>query len=524
MKKALLIGLVLGLIVAFAAPAMAIDWSARGGFSVKSAVGKNIDQRFGVFMGGVPGSNSIIGLTTGLPITSGVAYGLQGSNDPMWNETFWWLQMRGDIFIYARASADLYGVFGIEVNSFRFGDADTALATTGSSAGLGSGIAGRWNADAIAIQVKTMLIDFKVPSIPVWFRVGIQPYMIRPVTFLYVDAIGITARTRFSIGDATMQIEPFWAVIRHGTWAGPLANSSIPTDWTTADDGNLFGVNMSAAIGTINPGVFFAMQRVGQLYGNLLAPGTAEGNQNYWWISPYVDAKFGPVDITLDWIYSGGYDQRDYGTLVFFEAQNKPSNPGLVTVLPYSRKHSGWLLRGVMSLTMNKLKVGVGGLYGTGDDPATVDTFEGFQLPYRSEAAKFNDDLLVVMGDWGLRQTYGCNCVGGFYKPWSNVGQGIWYVRAFADFALTDWLKLKGNFAYIGDTVNHGDQFGTDMNDDQSIGWEMDFGVQIDIYKNLTLDTAFGYLIGGKALLSQYIIGDRAQDPWTLQTVINYSF
>jgi opacity protein-like surface antigen len=446
--------------------------------------------------------------------------------------------MRGDIFIVARASADLQGVFGIEVNSTRFGEGDTAFNSYTGTAGVGSGLAGRWNADAIAIQVKSMYIDFKVPALPVRLKVGIQPFQLRNPVFLYADAAGVTGNIKIPAGDYVFNINPFWAVQSHGTVknitmpfiVGNAITNVTPTDWTTADDGNFFGVDLNAVIGDIKPGVFFAMQRLSQVYNNTLfvspsppAPAavyySGEGNQNLWWLGAYVDGKVGPVDFTGDFIYNGGYDEWESGAIYLSD----PSSATPTGFGTYSKRHEAWITRLVAGYNLNKLRVGMGFLYGTGDNFATADKQEGFVLPYRSEAAKFNDDFVVLTGDWGLRQPYGTQNVGGLFKAWSSVGQGVWYIRAFADYAVTDWLKLKVNAGYIEDTVKSGDEFGGDANNDQQIGWELDAGVQINIYKNLYLDTTFGYLIGGKALLGQ-TGGLRAQDPWAWATVLSYVF
>jgi opacity protein-like surface antigen len=340
--------------------------------------------------------------------------------------------------------------------------------------------------------------------------------MLRPIVFLYADAAGVTGTLKIAAGDYMININPFWAVITKGT--AVITTAAVPTDWTTADDGNFFGVDFNAVLGDIKPGIFFAMQREGQKY--TVEPN--EGGRNLWWLGGYVDAKFGGLAIQGDFIYNGGYDQWRNGTIQITD----PSNPipfAIATNRTYSVRHEAWLARGEVSYTMNKFRFGMGGLYGTGDNLGTQDKQEGFMQPYRSESTKFNEDFLILCGDWGLRQPYGTQNTGGMFKPWSNFGQGVWYVRGFADFAVTDWLKLKVNGGYIGDTVRHGDEFGTDFDDDATIGWEMDVGVQINIYKNLYLDTAFGYLIGGKALAGQYL-GDRAQDPWLLATVLTYVF
>jgi len=514
MKKALLIALALGLICAWAAPAMAIDWSAIGGFTIKNMYYKNVDFRNPTFIGGVPGSNRFIGATA----FSGPAFGLAGSNDPAWNDDSWWMQMRGNIYIIAKASADLQGVFGIEVNSTRFGEADP----TPVLPAVGAGIAGRWNADAIAIAVKSMYIDFKIPAVPVRVKAGIQPYQLRNPVFLYADAAGISASVQLDLDPVLLKINPFWAVINHGV--ATLGGVVVPTDWTTSDDGNLLGVDINAAIGLIKPGVFFVMQRQGQLYN----VGANEGNRNLWWLGAYTDATFGPVGINFDFIYNGGYDVWESGTINVFDVMD-PAPFALSVPRPYSVRHEGYIVRGVASYTVNKIKFGFGMLYGSGDDLATPDKYEGFKVPHRSEATKFNDDFVVLTGDFGLRQPFGTNNVGGLYKAWSSPGQGVWYVRGFADFAVTDWLKLKTNFGYIGDTCRGtaggmgGDEFGTDADNDSSVGWELDAGVQVNIYKNLYLDTAFGYLIAGKALAGQYG-GYRAQDPWVWATTLTYQF
>jgi hypothetical protein len=482
---------------------MAVDWMALGGFTVKAMAYKNINYVAPTLFGGVTGSG-------GFPWAGGTG---MGPADPAWNETNYWVQMRGDIFIIARASADLQGVFGIEVNSTRFGEETSATSMTG-------GYAGKWNTDAIAVQVKAMYIDFKVPEIPVRFKVGMIPFQLRNPVFLYADAAGVQGNLKIAAGDYVFNINPFWAKMYNGTKAYTMG--TYATDYTTADDGNFFGVDLNAVLGDVKPGMFFAMQKQSQLYNATTPYGTGQGSRDLWWLGAYADAKFGPVDITADFIYNGGYDYWKAGTISVNYGDF--ANPAYYTHgSTYSIRHEAWLARGVASYTVNKFKFGLGGLYGTGDNAGTLDKNEGFMVPYRSEAGKFNDDFLVLTGDWGYREPYGTQNTGGLFRTWSTPGQGVWYVRGFADFAVTDWLKLKINTGYIGDTARHADEFGTDANDDQYVGWEMDAAVQINIYKNLYFDNAFGYLIGGKAMASQQG-GWRAQDPWAFVSCLTYVF
>jgi hypothetical protein len=512
MKKALLVVIALMLGLTTASPAMAIDWSAQGAINIMAAFYKNIDERLPVYLGGPPGMNDF-------------GYGV-GSADPAWNKQNFWVQERSDIFITARASQDLYGMIGFEIASYRFGDADATAISATSNPGFGKDRAGRWNADAIAIQVKTMYIDFKVPEVPVWFRVGIQPFAIRPWVALCDDGAGISARVVLKAGNATIGINPLWARIRSPN----LPGTSTPTDWTSADDQDLYGVDTNVSIGPIKGGLYFIYQNRRQLYDTA----TGEGDSQQWWIGPYLDLKIGPLAATLDFVYNGGYEVWKSGVITIYNVANPHSPvPPPPPTQGYSRRHQGMLFRGEASYTMGQFRFGMGGLYGTGDDPTTKDVDEGYNVNFNGETAPVQRDFLIACGEWGLSVPFGAtDNIIGFYKPWASFGQGIWYVRGFADYQVNSWLKLLANTGYIGDTVRHGDEFGRDADDDQSIGWEIDVAAQIQIYRNLTLSSAFGYLIGGKALSMGNGVGlagpvpggFRPQDPWAWINTLSFVF
>jgi hypothetical protein len=347
-----------------------------------------------------------------------------------------------------------------------------------------------WNADAIAVEVKGAFINFKVPQIPVTLRVGVQPFIKRSNVFMLLDAAGIDANINFDVGPVKVNINPFWARMLEAL------------DHTQADDQDFYGIDLTVSGGGIAGGLLFAYQARRQLYDGV--PPIFEGDGMQWWIGPHLDANIGGLSAEADLLFNLG--QEDY------------QMPAAV-----DRDHDGWILRGEASYTMNKLRVGVGGLYGTGDDPTTPNTDEGFRVPLNSENAFHNNDFLILTGDWGLNSPYGLNNVGGLFRPRSDTCGGVWYVRAFADYQVLNWLKVMFNAGYIGDTVDNGDIFGTDADDDDGIGWELDFGVEVNIYKELSLNSAFGYLIAGKALAS-HSVGDRLQDPWMWATTLTYTF
>jgi opacity protein-like surface antigen len=516
MKKTLVLLFALLLGAAAASPAMAIDWTAQGAINIMAALYKNIDERLPVYLGGPPGMNDF-------------GFGV-GPADPAWNRQNFWFQERSDIFITARASQDLYGVIGFEIASYRFGDADAKAINPNNNPGLGKDLAGRWNADAIAIQVKSMFIDVRVPKAPVWFRVGIQPFYVRPWVMLSDDGAGVSARIALQAGDFKIGINPFWAVIAAGTKT--FSTATVPTDWTQADNQDLYGVDVNVSTGPVKAGMYFIYQARRQLY-DTAGPPAGEGDSKQWWIGPYLDLKMGPLAATLDFVYNGGYEVWQGGQIGIFNIANPHSFPPAPSFQGYSRRHQGMLFRGETSYTMDKLRIGMGGLYGTGDDPTTLDKDEGFNVNFNGETAPVQRDFLIACGEWGLSVPFGAtDNIIGFYKPWSSFGQGIWYVRGFADYQVNSWLKLLANAGYIGDTVKHGDEFGRDANDDQSIGWEIDVAAQIKIYRNLTFSSAFGYLIAGKALSMGDGVGQagpvpggfRPQDPWAWINTLSFVF
>jgi len=479
MKKALLIVLTLGLVVALATPALAVSWVAKGAIAIKGAYYKNIDMRDPIMLTPAPLG---IGGTPG----RGVIYGI-GNADPAWNRQSAWVQMRTVLVVTALASRNLYGTLLFEIDSMRWGTGEGSNIPWAGITGVDAGV---WNADAIAVEVKGAFINFKVPQIPVTLRVGVQPFLKRSHIFMLLDAAGIDANVAFDVGPVKVNINPFWARMLEGL------------DHTQADDQDFYGIDLTVSGGGIAGGLLFAYQAGRQLYDGV--PPILEGDSMQWWIGPHIDANIGGLAAQLDLIFNLG--QEDYQL------------PAAV-----DRDHDGWILRGEASYTMNKLRFGIGGLYGTGDDPTTPNTDEGYRVPAGSENAFHNKDFLILTGDWGLTCPYGLNNVGGLFRPRSDVGGGVWYVRAFADYQVLNWLKLMFNAGYIGDTVDNGDIFGTDADDDDGIGWELDFGVEINIYKELALNSAFGYLIAGKALAS-HGPGDRLQDPWMWATTLTYTF
>jgi hypothetical protein len=453
MKKALLIGLALGLVVAWSAPAMAIDWSATGYIMVLGNVNRNVD--------GVIGWN----MTDLVPASDRL------------DETGAYMAMQAQLGITARASEDLYGAFLFEMDSRRFGEA-----------GIGGGSIGAYGTDQVAVEVKHVYIDFRLPpKLPVWFRVGIQPYAVRPHVFMYADAAGATARVSVD-------------AIKLGLTA-MYAKANDADDYEAVTGSEIYGFDVNVPIGPVTPGAFF-------LYEDVRVEGPDPDDTSLWWIGGYIDGMVGPVRGSLDFIYSGG------------QVDNR---------VAADQDIDSWLIRGEFAFIWNKLEVGVGGWYVEGEDTDTTDS-ETFQLPRGfSETRPINGDFMVFNDGW-----MGSS---GWHRPGIITGPainwpGFWSVRGFVYYQIVDWFRVGGQVAYIGDThsgaadtgayPNTIDALGSDADDDESIGWEFAVGTNVTIYKNLSLNTAFGYLMAGKAL--SIGTGVEPDDPWIIASRLMYVF
>jgi hypothetical protein len=333
--------------------------------------------------------------------------------------------------------------------------------------------------------VVNAFIDFRIPKMPVWVRVGLQPVLIRPWIFLVNNQSGISMRT---------VIDPIKL-----SATGYFIKLAEPSNVCASGGAELFAIDtkIPLALGSFNiaPGVFFAWQ-------NERIDGINPDARDLWWLGINVDGGIPPVNFQMDFIYNGGVEK--YASAV-------------------DADYSSYLLNAQVSAVFKKLEVGVAGKYVRGEDVASYD-YEGFQLPgtqdYGSESMAASGDFVVWDHGWMMPGPGWAGC--GLIDGPSTFWYGYWDVRMFAYYQLFEWLKLGAQVGYIGDTVEGYDALGTDGDDDDSIGWEFDFGFNVQIYKNLSLQTAFGYLIAHKALSQSG--GNKPEDPWSLSSRLMYTF
>jgi hypothetical protein len=465
MKKALLIGLVIGILAAWSVPAMAIDWSGSGFMAVMFAAARN-------------GSYGAADGATNPYSAAGAGY---------LDETSSYMFMRGRLMIKAAASPDLYGVFYFEMDSSLFGEMDG-----------GRNHMGTWQADQAAVEVKHCYIDFRVPpKLPVWVRVGVMAFDLAPAVLLIADGTGASARLQ--IDPIKLTVEARYAKVRD------------EDQFSAAQGIEIYQGIVTMPIGPVTPQVYFMYNNA--RYANSLAAGSLDHEQ-LWWMGLNLRGKIGLGSVTLvpnvDLVWSDGRgvivggDDVDYGSWLARIDLAALINKLTVGMNAYYCMGRDW------------------------DDFAADNRDSTFQRPRTMSNPNPVLDSHVVWhaGSFGgATGGVGGPSLGGI--P-TTASYGVWWLEAYAWYQLFDWLKVGANFSYIGDTEEDGDAIDRlsgnngDADDDHSIGWEFDFAAQVALYKNLQWNTAFGYLFAHKGL--HLAGGVEPDDPWAFRSSLVYRF
>jgi hypothetical protein len=289
----------------------------------------------------------------------------------------------------------------------------------------------------------------------------------------------------------------------------------------------------------------FSAITAGTVYGY-----TAANDANMWWFGAYADGKLGPVNINVDAIYDRG------------KVEPRDSFYGAFNTIP-DVKYRGWAARAKVDFPMDKFNFGLTGYYATGAD--TEDTsstglpgsspgsgfapystkVRSYVIPPGSESGAAFGESVVFYSFWANRGDSGiANTLNYTQMSRGPIG-GTWMAKAYASVMAAPWYKVTLQGMYIGDTTKNGDTFGTaatwntffgtGLRDKKDIGWEIDLINEINIYKNLKLVVAGGYMFAGKAM-DQYtgisFVGpfgvipqnDEIKNPWAITWNLTYSF
>jgi len=306
------------------------------------------------------------------------------------------------------------------------------------------------------------------------------------------------------------------------------------------DDADVLGAHLNAKIGPLSAGGYAFNYNMNAYPFPAATPAygvTLPFDANMWWFGLYADGKLGLVDINLDGIY-------DWGKV---EARDSGPSAGAPDV-----KYRGWVARAKIDFPWDKFNFGVSGYYASGADTedtsptglpgelTSAGTFStkvrSFAVPPSSEVGAAFGESVVFYSFFGNRGDSGIANTLNYTQMCRGPVGGTWMAKAYASVKAAPWYKITLQGMYIGDTTHNGDTFGTaltnaGLRDKRDIGWEIDLINEINIYKNLKLTFAGGYMFAGKAM-DQYTgntifgipINDEIKNPWALMWNLTYSF
>jgi hypothetical protein len=475
MKRGWLMGLIVLVGLALAAPAMSADLSATG----YMGIGYRAYQNVGAW------------------------------NDHVTTE---WVQ-RFELFFHAKASEDLKGVV-----RFRMDSVPNPWGTVKTE----QNSIGYWGSEQVSVEVKEAYLDFKIPGIqcPTWVRAGVQFFSLRPEVFLLPAGPGISFRSNIPLADGTLGLSGGWGKIREyddtATW-----NATTGRPGADAQSANLFFLagDYKAKAG-ISGGLYVALDT-----GERKVRGASMDKGNVWWIGLYSDGKVGPVNYNLDVIYNTG--KEDYSLQSLQDIKYNGWLARVVLTYPYQNFNFGF--GGLYVSGVNWKKFDEKGKYTGFVLPPGTETF-GPNSDSLIVLSGWGTGPGIVgdIGWWTVPRSLSV-----IRKTAMDLARrgwpGVWGVRLFADYKALQWLTLSGQVAYWGDTEKYGNALeGVVMDkkyDDKDIGVEVNLGAKIDIYKNLAWRLVFGYLFAGSAADGKTKDGGKKyDDPYAFVSTLIYTF
>jgi hypothetical protein len=526
------------------------------------------------------------GLHSGLFQTNSLpSFNARGAPDRAFNHNDAYAYSRAILKFDAVMDKNLSGTITFEIDAFRWGSSSGWLSNGKGTGGLGSqggtlqiaserNTAGVWSTDRAAVEVKNFYIDFGLPYIgvpvPMTFRVGAQPFGVRPNMVVYTDGTGVTA----GIDLGPVKVIPMWFKSGEGL------------DWAS-DDSDIYGLHVNARVGTFTIGgygLYYDMRTYPGLYytgynwltGSGNSPWPFSTSSSYglyiagtdqakmWWYGLYADGKLGPVNLNFD----GVIDQGTVKQKMMYSWVN-----GVLTYSAPQRdvKYLGWAARLKIDFPWEKFNFGATGMYASGVDANKTSTsgipgtpvanraygtagvlstkVSGYMVPPGSEQSPSSQESLVMYSCFNAAADGGTGIAqaGNYVSVSRGAFGGTWFAKLYASAKLVPWYKVTLQGLYIGDTTKNGNTFGTAVKNpgapianqvfknDGTIGWEFDLINEIQIYKNLTWFVGGGYMFAGNAM-DVYNNSTNAagvlypganvnyKNPWNITTRLLYAF
>lgn len=355
MRKFLWMVAVGGLVLALAAPAMALDFKFGGEYRVRFYAGDN------------QGGNNPAGLFD--------------HNNP--NRDLRGAQLRvRPRFDVSDDNGNITATLRLEIGDIEFGNGGGAQGVTNGtnqtpgSARVGNGAGGSLGADGVNVETKWAYVDFAMPAnIPLRFRAGLMPWYLPKGIIVDDDVIGVRAYGTY----APVSYEFAW----FRTSCGPNANPGTPPAGSSGSAQCVGGVATTDALGNpisapsgtaqqttdnnydwyqlrtdvaiapwLNPGVY-------GLYGmNKATTFGFSTPAQAWFIGLTATGKVGTVSYDFDALY-GSAEGGPAGTNV--------GNNGVLASASNFVKMQGWMLDGGVHIPIGPITLNLVGSFASGD-------------------------------------------------------------------------------------------------------------------------------------------------------------
>ncbi len=501
MKKYFGLMLIALLTIAFSATAYAADLKASGYIRMDSEYYRNVAAT------GV--DSPVYGTIASDYLPNNAAFNRRGA----------YMMGRARLKLDVVADKSLSGTVFLEIDSDKWGDPDGSR-----------GSMGYWTGDRAAVEVKNAYIDFGMPylgvPLPMTVRAGLQGLVLRSGMLYSVDGIG------FNIGLSAdpVTINPFW----FKPWEG---------QFTSADDVDVYGLNVSAKLDKITVGAYvtstnlpdYPIPKATTAYGSLPTNYKAD----FWWLGLYSDGTSGPIKYNFDFVVDNG------------KVENK------VDATKKSVDFTGWATRMKVDYPWEKYNFGGTFMYASGADQKKTDgaglpgdnttAFPGnnskvkaYVLPPGTETGGFEEGFVFYNNFAADILNYHASTTGSLggksgngYASRAGIG-GTWMAKIYGKYQIAPWYQIHLQAMYIGDTTANGNTVGNARKadnvyprDDKAIGWELGMLNTFKIMKGLTWHVATGYLFPGKALEyydSVKVKNVKPDDPFQVVTRLLYEF
>jgi hypothetical protein len=373
------------------------------------------------------------------------------------------------------------------------GGAFSSYASVSGSSRVGNGAGGGAGADGVALETKWAFIDFAMPfNVPLRARVGIQPWYLTKGLVTDDDYAG------FKVYGAVnpFKYEAGWYRANRGTTTTvtPAAGGAAAMNSSTKKDNafDIYTAKFDLAINKmVNPYLYYIYgDNRSNCTGNTTGTFTDSASacaansrvrpQHY--VGLGATGDFGSFSYDLDWVWG--------------QAEGGPQGTMYSAVDGQPIMVQGWVLDGGVHIPIGPVKLHLVGSYATGDKQDTTghdsDAFPGGPGPSWSGPGRVAGGAYEIFGEGGDYDVVSVN----------HIPTGTWTIGGSVDYVPVKPLTLRAAYLFIGFTDKYSNCanartgaigcFGSGFQGkDNGLVGKATLGQEIDLKANYTVWTGF---------------------------------